>query len=47
MAEPTVAMPETEPMTQAVTQPETHAAERNTPKRTTASGQEVLGISKN
>src|SRR5205809_538921 len=32
MAEPTVAMPETEHMTQAVTQPETHALEATRPQ---------------
>jgi HSP20 family protein len=32
MAEPTVAMPETEPMTQAVTQPEPHAVEATRPQ---------------
>ena len=32
MAEPTIAMPETEQMTQAVTQPETHAVETTRPR---------------
>jgi HSP20 family molecular chaperone IbpA len=32
MAEPTVAMPETEPMTQAVSQPEPHAVEATRPQ---------------
>ena len=32
MAEPTIAMPETEQMTQAVTQPETHAVETTRPQ---------------